>query len=188
MTLADRVRSNGEDKPKPKWAGGGSAYRDAEGTRQSTAQSRVRLRNDISHHPPELRQEAIARYSDLELELKRSRIVQMYLRGKSTPEIAREVGLTHVAVDQHILTVRDRWVAAAVINIDALVQQEIAKLDHLEAAFWDAWEKSANWGDRERPGKRSFSIAGDAAFLMGVYSCIDRRIKLLGLEIGRAHV
>jgi hypothetical protein len=71
---------------------------------------------------------------------------------------------------------------------------ELAKIDHLEETYWDAWEKSKasrvkvaikQQGDPmvvvEKTRSREKSV-GQTQFLEGVRWCIERRSKLLGLD------
>jgi len=131
-----------------------------------------------SHNKPV---DGLTTRAEIEIELRRTRVTQMYLRGISLGEIAQEMGIEISSIRQDLALVKDRWIGAAVMDMDLLVHEEIAKLSYLESVYWAAWEKSAD-PTGAHAKQRKYSVAGDPAFLQGVYMCIDRRIKLLGLD------
>lgn len=78
-------------------------------------------------------------------------ISQLYLRGRSKQEIADELVRRHhyerMSVEMikvELQTLRKMWVQSALINYDEAKAREIAHIDELESAAWDAWNKS--WG------------------------------------------
>ena len=86
------------------------------------------------------------------------------------------------------------------------VQEELAKINHLEMVYWDAWHKSCEDAQTitrkskgvirkyedggggfvsEQPaevGQRTQGQVGDPRYLAGVQWCIDRRCKILGVD------
>jgi hypothetical protein len=72
--------------------------------------------------------------------------------------------------------------------------EELAKLDHLEKEYWEAWEHSKQERQRTRTRKASGQAPSESAeltkekrdgnpkFLDGVLRCIDRRCALQGLN------
>jgi transcriptional regulator with XRE-family HTH domain len=127
--------------------------------------------------------------ADLERELELVKISSLYLQGISRPGIAQRLGCTLPFIDNAITVMRRRWAMVSMGNIDAKIQEEIAKLNNLEAEHWSAWERSkANelpLEERQRLLRQygiRVSAVGDAAFLNGILTCIDRRIKLQGLD------
>lgn len=118
----------------------------------------------------------------------------MYLTGKPLAAIAEKTGLTRVTVSKHISSLRKEWLAESREDHADHIAKELAKLDHLEATYWDAWEKSKaakvristkEQGDPmvlvEKLRSRE-NCVGQSQFLEGVRWCIDRRSKLLGLD------
>jgi len=118
----------------------------------------------------------------------------MYLTGKPVSDICAKVGLTTLTVNRHLAKLRQQWLADSQEEHAIRVSMELAKIDHLEETYWDAWEKSKasrvkvaikQQGDPmvvvEKTRSREKSV-GQTQFLEGVRWCIERRSKLLGLD------
>jgi hypothetical protein len=69
----------------------------------------------------------------------------------------------------------------------------LARIDHLDASYWHAWERSVgkhtvttetlSGAEAEMEvSERSEELAGDPRFLAGIMSCIERRCKILDLD------
>lgn len=101
-----------------------------------------------------------------ELELHRRRAVEMSLAGYTLAFIARELGISKSQVGADIKFVRERWMAQATQQIAEARGREADKLNRLEQTYWKDWEKNHN-----------------LKALNGVLNCIDRRAKLLGLDV-----
>ena len=101
----------------------------------------------------------------------RRRIADLYLRGTLQCDIAAELELSESTVSRDLATLYKQWRVSALVDIGKAKAQELAKLDHLEATYWQAWQKSV----------------GDLRYLAGVQVCIDRRCKLLGLDAPEEH-
>lgn len=65
-----------------------------------------------------------------------------YLRGMSMSEIGVKYGITQGRVSQVMKEMRERWRENAMINLDARLEIELAKIDHLEQVAWDAYQRS----------------------------------------------
>lgn len=75
-----------------------------------------------------------------------------------------------------------------------LLARELAKINQIEATYWEAWERSCGTRTRtvaeERRGRADAIVerivcedgCSRASFLAGVQWCIDRRCKLLCLD------
>jgi len=127
--------------------------------------------------------------ADLERELELAKIAAMYLQGLPSAQMALQLGQTPAQIDMSIVVLRRRWANTAIRDIDAAINEQLAKLDHLESQYWQAWERSQGIEmplDEIRRLQRQYGItirpAGDVTFLDGVMKCIDRRIKLMGLD------
>lgn len=122
-------------------------------------------------------------------------VSRLYLEGVSQPAIAERLSITVPQVASDLRVIRRAWRRAQVANFDEQRSREVAKIDHLEAVYWDAWFRSQR--DQEetiterRDGvtavalarvRRRTGITGDAVYLAGVQWCIERRIRLLGLD------
>lgn len=123
------------------------------------------------------------------------RIATMRLEGLSVRMIAAELRLAPATIFRDIGTVLDRWKAQSITAIEEYVAVELAKVEHLERTYWQAWNRSC--GDRKRnkvgrkdaPDGKTDTVEkvregrdGNPAFLAGVERCIERRCKLLGLD------
>lgn len=132
---------------------------------------------------------------------RRDRINTLYLQGVSQMEIARQVGVNQATVSRDLTFLRKLWMTRSVEAIGQRKAEELARIDHLELTYWDAWERSRQdfestilervgmEGDEGKPGKRrgretkrKEQRVGDPAFLSGVMTCIDKRCKILGLD------
>lgn len=72
----------------------------------------------------------------------RARVAEMYLAGRYQSEIAQELGLSQQQISYDLQAVRREWQASAVRNFDEAKAQELAKIDHLERTYWQAWQQS----------------------------------------------
>jgi len=91
-----------------------------------------------------------------------------------------------------------QWLEATLIDFNEAKAREIAKVDRLEREYWSAWSRSCEDAETitekgkgakraEKPDtfemtKQRKGQAGDPRFLGGVQWCIERRIKLFGLD------
>jgi hypothetical protein len=129
-------------------------------------------------------------------ELDRARTAHLYLQGKKQAEIAQELGISQQMVSHDLALLRRRWRAEANVDMRLALGQELARIDHLEAHYWQAWERSQaphirtrhrHATDATTPPRLVWvecieeTTAGDPAFLAGVAHCIELRCKLLGL-------
>jgi hypothetical protein len=123
------------------------------------------------------------------------------LRGNSMNAIAAVVDLAPATVSHFAKKIEADWRQSAIKSIDELKAKELAKLDQLEVEAWAAWERSKEPKRREQmeadvvrdkegqPQRRPKSAKtmredqiGDVKYLNLALNCIDRRIKLLGLD------
>lgn len=137
--------------------------------------------------------------TEFEAERDRELIARLYLRGKSQQEITDELNTQYYSNDPisrqqisyDIRLIIDRWERSAVNHIEQRKAQELAKLNLVETAAWDGFEKSLQ--DRE---KRITGInargsidtttqegqAGDPRYLDIILKCVDKRCQILGLD------
>ena len=73
---------------------------------------------------------------------KQAQIAKLALRGWNYREIAPEVDLHPTTVGYFMKQIEADWREDAARSIDELKSKELARLDHLEAVSWDAWERS----------------------------------------------
>jgi hypothetical protein len=143
---------------------------------------------------------------ELRLESRRLKGAEMYLRGMtSLTRIAHELGVHKSQISRDFKIIKARWRDQYATDLNAAKQRELAKIDGLEAAAWQAWEQSCQdaetlhsgvlTGRTDKDGKslpdaqRSWKTVqgqtGDARFLELVHSCIAQRCKILGLMPSR---
>lgn len=123
-------------------------------------------------------------------------IVRLYLRQKSHKEIAEACNVSVQYVGQQIKKVKDVWLESALVDFNKRQNQELARIDSLEAEYWKAWDGSQQDETREameyveedslmrlsRKRVETIKKNGASAFLQGVQWCIDQRCKILGLH------
>jgi hypothetical protein len=129
------------------------------------------------------------------------RTAQLYLKGRTQAEIAEELNVSREQIKYDLAIIQTRWRSDTTINLDEAKQKELARVDHLERTYWDAWERSLEGKVKTRTeqstnGKgaddggtkaakasvEKESLLGNPAYLAGVMSCIERRCKMLGLD------
>ena len=124
----------------------------------------------------------------------------MYLRGMtSMPRIADALGVHKSQISRDFKIIKARWRDQYTADLNTAKQRELAKIDGLEAAAWQAWERSCQdaetlhsgvlKGRTDKDGKplpdvqKSYKTvhgqSGDARFLELVHSCIAQRCKIL---------
>ncbi len=121
----------------------------------------------------------------------RMEVARLYLEGKYQHEIAEILGVSQQQVSYDLKEIQLTWQDMSVAQLTELKARELARIDNLERTYWQAWEKSqqpkettstAKEGEKVKVGKRSEQRNGNPQFLQGVQWCIERRIKLLGLD------
>jgi hypothetical protein len=138
----------------------------------------------------------------LRLESRRLKAAEMYLRGTtSLTQIADVLGVHKSQISRDFKIIKARWREHYASDFNTAKQRELAKIDGLEAAAWQAWERSCAdsetlhtgvlTGRTDKDGtalpdvKKSWKTvkgqSGDARFLDIVHTCIAQRCKLLGL-------
>lgn len=126
-----------------------------------------------------------------EIDRDRRRITDLYLQGWLQADIAKELEISQSTVSRDLDALHEQWVKSALVNFDEAKAKELAKIDHLEREYWRAWQRSQEDAEatkivESKDGKRyeaqTKGQAGDPRFLAGVQWCIDRRIKLIGLD------
>ena len=129
------------------------------------------------------------READLEV------VARRYLMGESQGKIAIDLKMSQQTISLDLKLIRSRWLESSVRDFDAAKSIELAKIDLVEAEFWQQWEKSK---ELKRTRKQEDGLTergeiikttvveeqrcGHPAYLNGVMTCIERRCKLLGLD------
>lgn len=131
------------------------------------------------------------RFTPTEREHVRLRVAQLYLQGWAQSRIAEETGVTASQVSRYLKAIRQRWVDQQLEYINEVKARQLAKIDHLETTYWEAWERSLGLHEvttTKETEKASVEVTvkaeelnGDPRYLEGVRWCITERGKLLGL-------
>ena len=137
------------------------------------------------------------------IEGRRALVSELYLKGLTQAEIARQINVDQSTVSRDLAHIQKAWNEAAIRNLDEVKAQELAKIDALERTYWKAWERSIGTvqvktikakgprptGGRNDPAPelaeqtiRTEELNGDPRYLQGVMACIERRCKLLGID------
>ena len=150
------------------------------------------MRND---HKPTGKRNKAQMERDYELE------ASLYLQGKTLKEIAEIVSnrdgpdcdytLSYVTISNDLRKIRGKWLESALLDMDKIKAEELAKIDRLEREYWEAWHASLapeqmtqtkEKTDDVETTSRTRTQSGDARYLQGIQWCINRRIELFGLD------
>jgi hypothetical protein len=149
--------------------------------------------------------------NSVQIALDRSEVAELYLRGYDYVEIAerlnktRQYQLSPANIANDISKIHERWQKSYLSDYDKLKARELARIDTLERAYWQAWEKSKEKKEKLRTLKIDDSMAdkrgtkrptfsrlkaekeeenrdGDPKFLEGIQWCIQQRCKIMGFN------
>lgn len=149
-----------------------------------------------------------------EIAYRRQQVAEMYLRGDYQTTIADALGVDQAQISRDLKALRSMWLASAIRDFDAARAEELARIDAVEKAAWDGWERSQK--DKEVALNEQFDDpiitknkeggvtttprmrkhqrlqkegqAGSPAFLNTVLTCIERRCSILGLDAPKRFV
>lgn len=129
---------------------------------------------------------------------RRLKVANLYLQGWAQFRIAQKVEVDPSTITRDLQAIQEEWVAKSVEAIEKRKAEELAKIDQLEYTYWESWERSLEAfkskivkGRKTGNGKKAQDIeqtlkeeerAGDPRFLAGVQWCIEKRMKIFGLE------
>jgi hypothetical protein len=137
---------------------------------------------------------------DTTVEARRVEVARRYLRGEMQSEIAASFGVSQVQISYDLKAIRAAWLQSAIRDFDAARAEELAKIDHVESEYWQAWDRSKKDKETEnlegdgtidlqtrkpkvtKVTKRKEGQSGNPAYLQGILTCIERRCKILGLD------
>lgn len=117
-----------------------------------------------------------------------------YLRGVALASMAEQLACSRQQIVYDLAILRKRWRLQAQGDFNQKLALELARIDQVEQEYWAAWERSKQPRERtlseQRQGQTATTRAqvqrqqrdGSAFFLEGVERCIDRRIRLFGLD------
>lgn len=161
--------------------------------------------------PLDTTEKLVTQRTDEEIERDRVIVARMYVRGKSQPEILKELNklylperpLTKKVVHLDLQAIQKAWQNSMLLDFNAAKVKELARLDEAEAEAWEAWERSKEKhirieyeisndqvpfsadkiADVERKKKRKIveATVGDIKYLEMVERMIKMRCDILGL-------
>ena len=129
-------------------------------------------------------------------------IVRLWAKSWSHQKIAEHFGVSRVRITQILGNIRSNWKKEFMEDYNFFVNRELARIDALEAEAWEAWErskralKSVKYKTGMERGvdtdlteleyladdqSRLVTAEGNHYFLKQVESCINMRIRVLGL-------
>lgn len=122
---------------------------------------------------------------------RRVEVTNLYRRGLTMREIAETLGISVSTVCADVKAARSRWKEQYAADYDALKSEQLAKLDEVERAAWEGWDRSLRNAVKETikdtPDGIMESVttegqAGDPRFLKVIESVIAKRCRILGLD------
>jgi hypothetical protein len=98
-------------------------------------------------------------------------VAKLYVRGLTQQRIADHLNVTQQTVCRDLKIIRREWRRVMAEEYATLAAEQLPRIDAIEAAAWDGWERSRRDGG-----------AGDPRFLKAALSCVERRCKLIGAD------
>lgn len=152
--------------------------------------------------------------SETQIAAHRAEIARRYLRGDYQAAIAADLGVSQQTVSLDLKAIRAAWLAAAIRDFDAARAEELARIDAVERAAWEGWQRSTEdkhisiqeqYDDpvagtdakgapviktktRKHARLQKEGQAGSPAFLNVILSCVERRCSILGLDAPKRFV
>lgn len=145
---------------------------------------------------------AAPKRTKLEIKRDRHKIAELYIQGKYQSVIAEIIGLTQQQISYDLKAIQKEWIKNTTLSLDTYKSTELAKIDHLERTYWQAWDRSLNQFKSQivkgrditkdtntgKPIAESIEKTnkiedrnGDPKYLQGIQWCIDQRCKILGV-------
>jgi ParB-like chromosome segregation protein Spo0J len=133
------------------------------------------------------------------LEARRHEEAALYLQQWPQHRIAAKFGIDRVTVARDLKWIRQQvWRPNTALKLDERKLHELAKVDRVEQAAWEAWERSLLDAERKEavldesgtdgnPVKKTHvkkiteGQSGDARFLEIILKCGERRCGILGI-------
>lgn len=154
-------------------------------------------------------QGAAAERKQIDKELHRSAISELYLRGNSFRAIQQKIkdtfgrSLSLKTIHDDVTLIRNEWKEQRIALLDEATDLELKKLDAIEVEAWEAWQKSKSGERMTRTKKSSTPVTsaknattitqsdettieerdspGDPRFMAIIMKVSDQRARLLGL-------
>ena len=132
-------------------------------------------------------------YNAARVEARRQEVAARYIRGEYQSVIARDLGITQSQISYDLKAIRAEWLKSTLRDFDALKSEQLAKVDEIERAAWEGWQRSllprevtvTEASEGARPGRkatmRKEGQGGDPRFLQVIQKAIDQRCQILGI-------
>ena len=126
----------------------------------------------------------------MEIALRREQVARSYAEGVSRARIAQQLKVSVATVARDLRFIAKLWQRLLDRDLPTAKAHELAKINRLEAAAWEAWERSYRDeestkvtvdGDKKRAEKVTKNQSGEAKFLDRVAWCIEKRFNILAL-------
>lgn len=128
-------------------------------------------------------------------ECDRAKVARLYLTKRTINQIAEEIGRSRITVMADLKVVREQWLAASLEAIDTRKAEELAKIDRIELAAWEGYERSIKLrevtrtvleqgglgGQKTKAESRKEMLIGDPRWLDRIAWCVEQRVKILGV-------
>ena len=132
-------------------------------------------------------------------------IARLSLENKTETQIAQDLTALGTKISQqmvhhYLVQIREQWLTDAEEEVKTSKARELAKIDHLERIYYEAWYRSIGElkdtrakkergdmkGETEKTEIRKFSTMRDPRYLAGIQWCIEQRCKIRGIEAPKA--
>ncbi len=133
------------------------------------------------------------------------RVAELYLQSRTQDEIATLLDVNQATVSRDLAAIESYWAKAAIADLHTAKMRELTRIDSLEREYWEAWRRSQQEATKERvdvEGGRARNRSGEMVevegkvkrvrekkgrdgnhyFLAGIQTCIETRIRILGLD------
>ena len=130
---------------------------------------------------------------DVQIEKRRQQVAELYLRGSTQAQIARDLGVTQSTISVDWKAIRREWRDSTIRDYGEVVTIALQKYDRLEREAWSGWERSQQPVESTKlnqngSGKTAEKVVktqhGDPRFLDQVHRCVVGRLELLRGESG----
>lgn len=135
----------------------------------------------------------------MDIAKRRDTVAEMYLTGHRQSAIAAELGVSQGTISNDLKAIHKQWLKDMSLTIDEHKNRELAKIDALETEYWQQYRLSQQpkTTTTEKQGIRDAGTGkgkvaekttrteqreGDPRWLQRVEWCIEKRIKILGVE------
>jgi DNA-binding transcriptional regulator LsrR (DeoR family) len=106
---------------------------------------------------------------------RRRRVGELYLGGKTQPEIGVELSVSQATVSLDLKYLRAEWLNSSLIDFSEAKSRELANIDRLEREAWVGYSDS-----KMSQGIKS-KHPGDPKWLDKIQWCIEQRLKIFGV-------